>query len=160
MKYILASLLLISTAYAKNNCSVTSQSLDVLETVVINSDVPNHLKGAKIVVYLNDGKSSTVPAELFKVVPRRQERLISKVAKTTTETCREFAEHKNRVSLLAGQGPKSGLTKDVSPGKVEIESRTGAVGGLQYQRLLNERISVGVQGQTNKSGALMIGLEF
>jgi hypothetical protein len=31
---------------------------------------------------------------------------------------------------------------------------------LQYQRLLTEKISVGVQGQTNQTGSLMIGLDF
>ena len=43
---------------------------------------------------------------------------------------------------------------------VDVESKTGAIGGVQYQRLLTDRISVGVQGQTNDSVLLNVGLEF
>jgi hypothetical protein len=149
-----------SLAHSSEQCVTSSQQEEVQETKVISTDVPSHLKGAIIIIVQADGKKSAVPAEKFKVVPRKQERLITKVATNTLKTCQQSREFKNRVSILGGRGAKEGLTKEVTPGKVEIESRVGAVGGLQYQRLLNDRISVGVQGQTNKTGLLSIGLDF
>ena len=151
---------LFSKAFAAEYCVTSSQSEEVLETMLITTDIPSHLKGATIIVVQANGKHSSVPAELFKVVPRKQQRVISKVATNTTKLCQTPSEFKNRISLLAGRGTKSGLDKSSSPTRVDIESRIGAVGGLQYQRLLTEKISVGVQGQTNTTGSLMIGLDF
>ena len=151
---------LFSKAFAAESCVTSSQSEGVLETMLITTDIPSHLKGATIIVVQANGKHSSVPAELFKVVPRKQQRVISKVATNTTKLCQTPSEFKNRISLLAGRGTKSGLDKSSSPTRVDIESRIGAVGGLQYQRLLTEKISVGVQGQTNNTGSLMIGLDF
>lgn len=151
---------LFSKAFAAESCVTSSQSEEVLETTLITTDVPSHLKGAIIIIVQADGKQSAVPAEKFKVVPRKQQRVVSKVATNTTKLCQTPSEFKNRVSLLAGRGTKSGLDKSASPTRVDIESRIGAVGGLQYQRLLTEKISVGVQGQTNQTGSLMIGLDF
>ena len=151
---------LFSKASAAESCVTSSQSEEVLETTVISTDVPSHLKGAIIIIVQADGKQSAVPAEKFKVVPRKQQRIVSKVATSTIKLCQTPSEFKNRVSLLAGRGTKSGLDKSASLTRVDIESRIGAVGGLQYQRLLTEKISVGVQGQTNQTGSLMIGLDF
>lgn len=152
-------LVLVSKSFA-NSCVISSQQEEVQETKVITTDVPSHLKGAKIVVRLANGKESEVPAELFKVVPRKQERVITKVATNTTQVCKEFGLRKNRISALAGSGAKSGLDKSVKTDSVEVKSRTGFVGGLQYQRLLNDRISVGVQGQSNETGLISIGVDF
>jgi hypothetical protein len=150
----------VNIATAGEQCVTSSQQEEVQETKLITTDVPSHLKGAIIIVILADGRKSAVPAEQFKLVPRKQQRIITKVATSTTKLCQQSADHKNRISLLAGRGTKSGLNKSVSPNRVDIESRIGAVGGLQYQRLLTEKISVGVQGQTNNTGSLMIGLDF
>jgi hypothetical protein len=57
-------------------------------------------------------------------------------------------------------GPTGTLSKDSSVGKVDISTKTGAVGGVQYQRKVSKDISVGGQVQTNKTGLLSIGLDF
>ena len=162
MKYIIATFLSVMayTAHAKNNCVTTSSTEQVLETVVINTDVPSHLKGATIIVKQADGRTSEVPAELFKVVPRKQQRIITKVQNDKLMSCTELTHHKNRVSALAGFGPREGLNKDIEPNKVDVESKVGVVGGLQYQRNITEKISLGVQGQTNKTGLAVIGFDF
>jgi hypothetical protein len=156
---IIITLFISSQAMAKD-CQTTNKSDQVTETIVITTDVPNHLKGATITVTKANGESSVVPAELFKVVARKQERIVSKVLEKETITCRENSNPRNRVSLLGGYGPKSGLTKDVSSSRVEIESHTGLNAGVQYQRNIYEDISVGAQVQSNKAGALIIGLDF
>lgn len=160
MKALLILLALISVANAKENCSTTNTEDTVQETVLISTDVPSHLKGATIIVRLADGKTTEVPAELFKVVPRKQQRIVTKVANKELTVCKETLDNKNRVSLLGGYGPRDGLSKNVSANATDISSRTGVVGGAQYQRSITDRISIGVQGQTNKTGSLLMGIDF
>lgn len=67
---------------------------------------------------------------------------------------------KNRISLLAGRSAKEGLDKTISSTQATIESNVGNVLGLQYQRLLTERLSLGVIGLTSKATLLSLGLDF
>lgn len=159
MKKFILILIMISPmlVLASENCSTTSDAETVEETKEITTDVPNHLKGATIIVRTADGRETSVPAEKFKVVPRKQQFIVSKTKQLDKTMC---SANKNRVSLLAGNGPKEGLDRSKSGTTVTVESRTGAVGGAQYQRLLNERISVGAQIQTNESVLVNIGLDF
>jgi hypothetical protein len=144
-------------ALADDNCSTTSKAETVEETREIKTDVPKHLVGATICVKQADGRESCVPAEQFKVVPRKQQFLVTKTKQENKLVC---GPDKNRVSLLAGNGPKEGLDRSKTATTVTVESRVGAVGGLQYQRLITEDISVGAQVQTNESVLLNIGLDF
>jgi len=158
MKALLFSILLVFSGYAFADCSETTSAEAVDQVFELTTDVPSHLKGATITVKLADGRESTVPAEQFKVVPRKQEFIITRTKQTTTKLCKD--SQKNRVSLVAGKGPKGSLQTDRSGNKLTVEEQIGAVGGLQYQRKLNERISVGIQGQTNETGSLLLGLDF
>lgn len=164
MKLILLTLavfLIVATkVFAGDSCVISSQQEEIQETKLITTDVPKHLKGAVILIIQVDGSKSAVPAELFKVVPRKQQRIVTKVATNTQKVCKEFGLLKNRVSVLGGSGVKAGLDKDLKDGSVDVKSRTGFVGGVQYQRLLNEKISVGVQGQSNRTGLISVGLDF
>lgn len=130
---------------------------EVVEEMALGTDVPKYLEGAVITVTLKDGKTSQVPAEKFKVVPRIQQFIVTKMA--ISKTC---VPEKNRLSLGAGRGPKAGLKSDKSaePSVVSVESKAGAVGAAQYQRMVSDRISIGVQGQTNKTGLIMLGIDF
>lgn len=146
-------------ALAGENCSTTSEAATVEEQLEIKTDVPKHLVGATICVKQADGRESCVPAEKFKVVARKQQFIVTKTKQLDKTMC--SAElNKNRVSLLAGNGPKEGLDKTVTPTQVTIESRTGAVGGVQYQRLITDKISVGAQVQSNQSALVNVGLDF
>lgn len=161
MKKYIAILVLLSPilAFASENCSTTVGTETVEETKEIKTDVPNYLKGAMIIVRTADGRESSVPAEQFKVVPRKQQFLVSRIKQTDKTMC-SAETNKNRVSLLAGNGAKGGLSRSSTPTSVTIESRTGVIGGAQYQRLLTDRISVGAQIQDNKSVLMNIGLDF
>ena len=164
MKYItILGLLFSMNVFASPVCTKDLSTVDAEEQMEIKTDVPNHLKGATITVKLADGRESTVPAENFKVVPRKQQFLVTKTVSTEVFTCTVAGENqKNRVSLLGGHGAKEGLnvSRDESTGSASVESRVGLVGGLQYQRLVFDQLSLGIQGQTNKTGSLLIGLDF
>jgi len=161
MTKIIISLVFLfsSVAFASENCQHLSNEQVSEEVLEIKSDVPEHLKGATIIVKLADGRESQVPAEQFKVVKRRQQFIVTKVKQTDKLLCKADLK-KNRVSVLAGNGPKEGLETTKHPSKVTVETDVGFVGGLQYQRLLNDRISVGGQVQSNESVFLNIGLDF
>ena len=156
MKYFIVAMLLSLQAYAE--CTEELSEEIVMETKEITTDVPSHLKGATIIVRLADGRESSVPAEKFKVVPRKQQFVVSKTERSKLLSCRE--NKKNRVSLLGGHGAQSGLTSKQSGNTVEVESDVGIVGGAQYQRMLNDMLSVGAQIQTNKTGSVLLGVDF
>lgn len=159
MKKLLYFIIVPFICYAGEDCSTTSVEEQVLEKQVIDTAVPSHLKGAKIIVRLADGRESEVSAEAFKVVPRKQQFLVTKVAKNSTTMC-SADQKRNRIAVLAGRGPKEGLNRTSSANRVDVESRVGTVGGLQYQRLITDKFSIGVQVQSNETGLLSIGLDF
>jgi len=104
-----------------------------------------------------DGRETSVPAEKFKVVPRKQQFVVTKTKATLT--CR--AKEKNRVAALGGFGPTGALKDRKDDAKTTtVDTVEGAVGGLQYQRKLNDRFSLGVQGQSNKTFSLILGVDF
>lgn len=142
------------------SCTDSATESRVLESLELGTHVPGHLKGATITVKLADGKETTVPAERFKVVPRKQQFIVTKLETSKLRSCTTNDPLKNRVSLLGGYGSQSGLTSTTSGTTVEVESNVGFVGGAQYQRMLGKRVSIGVQGQTNKTGSLLLGLDF
>lgn len=154
-------LLLVPFYVNAEECSDYSDKVVSEEKMEINTNVPAHLKGATITVKLANGKESTVPAEKFKVVPRLQQFIVTKSSEQQTRTCKVPAEkEKNRISLLAGHGAQEGLDRTNEPTKTTIESRVGVVGGVQYQRLLTDKLSVGGQIQSNKTGLVNIGWDF
>lgn len=72
-----------------------------------------------------------------------------------TKTVYKNIQKKNRLSLLGGTGP----TK-LSLGKDEARMERGAVFGVQYQRSLNNTLSLGVQVQTNQTVLGSVGIDF
>ncbi len=162
-KFILAAALFALPALSfALDCSKETSAEEVLEQKDITTDIPNHLKGAKIIVRLADGSESEVPAEKFKVVPRKQQYLVTKTQIKETNTCVAVSaeKHKNRLSALGGYGVKGGLKSSSNGSVAEVESDVGAVLGLQYQRNLTERFSLGVQGQNNSTGSIVLGVDF
>lgn len=74
---------------------------------------------------------------------------------TKTVTVYRKVQKKNRISLLGGSGPTKVL---VTPSDVRLER--GAVVGAQYQRMVGDSLSVGVQVQSNETVLGSIGLDF
>jgi hypothetical protein len=93
-----------------------------------------------------------------KVITRTKvvERVIEKpVIITVKETVEKRVSKKNRIAILGGVGPAR-LTVTSSEAKVDQK----AVFGLQYQRVLEEGLSVGIQAQSNSTVLGSVGIEF
>jgi hypothetical protein len=185
MKKLLLAVLLATPALAetqpdelrvKGECdSATNEGL-VTGVKKIDTDVPKHLRGAVIIVRTADGRESVVPAEKFKVVPRKQQFITTDTLITTVIQCTQkptiikgntyVYTSKNRVSLLAGKGMRAGLDKNrKNEETIEVKNRVGAVGGVMYQRIIDQSLtpldlSVGGQVQTNKTILFNVGLDF
>ncbi len=169
MKHLMmiALLMFAVNANAGTQCSTSTSEEKVDEQMEIKTDVPKHLEGATITITLKDGRTSTVPAEKFKVVPRKQQYIVTKTSRSSKEMCSTNETQHHRVSVLGGHGAKPGLDSNRSsaPDEVTVESRVGAVFGAQYQyksdlKVLDMPLSIGIQGQTNKTGSLLIGVDF
>jgi hypothetical protein len=77
------------------------------------------------------------------------------VVVTKTVTVYKKVQKKNRISLLGGSGPTKVV---VTSSDVRLER--GAVVGAQYQRMVGESLSIGVQVQSNETVLGSIGLDF
>lgn len=168
MKYILILIMMAtSVAYSEdNNCSATRSSQEVEEQYDIKTDVPRYLEGATITVTLKDGKSSTVPAEKFKVVPRKQQFITKRTKQTDVLVCKEPPQ-RHRVSVLVGSGSKDGLDRNdnYDVDTAQVKSKVGINAGVQYQyktdlKIFNKPLSFGIQGVSNKTGAGLLGIDF
>jgi hypothetical protein len=156
---ILMMMLFASQAYA--DCTTQVGQNETTKTTVITTDVPSHLKGATIIVRLANGKETTAPAELFKVVPRKRQEIVLEKTQTVNTVCEnEAAQRRNRISVLGGRGPVGGLDISRSGDTVSVQNKVGAIGGLQYQYKLTDRFNVGVQAQTSKTALISGGVDF
>lgn len=161
MKTTLLVLMFLSQMSFAKDCKITKSQSSVQDQFKIDTKVPKWLQGATIVVRQADGKESVVSADKFKVVPRKQQFIVTKTKETEQLTCSAGDDYKNRLSLLGGTGPKGNLkVTQPSADKAVIETNGGVTAGVQYQRKITDRLSIGGQIQTNESGAVLIGLDF
>lgn len=72
-----------------------------------------------------------------------------------TQTVVKRVQKKNRVSVLGGAGPTR-----LSIASSEARLERGPVFGAQYQRMVTEGISVGVQVQSNETVLGSVGFDF
>lgn len=159
------ALLATMTVNAEQTCNenVATSKQDV--TYAVNKDIPKHLIGATITVTLADGSTSSVPAEKFMIVPRKQYTVVAEQVNTTkTLTCK-VAGKKNNVSI--------GLRKDV----VGLDKSTNAIpNGIQakvkedkdivpsinyYRReVIGGAVGFGVGIDKNGTPSASVGLDF
>lgn len=158
MRNILMIMLATSLAYA-DNCTTQEGQEEIKGQLEIKTDVPKFLEDATITVTLKNGASTTVPARLFKVVPRKQQFLTTQTQKSIVKECRGPL-NRNRASVIAGVGPTGNLSSKTAGTTTTVDIEHGAVGALQYQRLVTDELSVGVQAGTNKGAGLMLGIDF
>lgn len=159
---IYLTLLFVVPVLAQESCDEETTGTQVTGQKEINTDVPNFLKGATIIVKLKDGTETKVPAEKFKVVPRKQQFLVTATETSTLKTCtKNVSSPRHRVSLHVGKGPLGGLDrKNPSVKDVTVESQYGGMGALQYQYRLYKDLSISGQVQSNDSGMIGAGLDF
>ena len=68
----------------------------------------------------------------------------------------KYKVRRNRLTLLGGVGPD----RDLKVALPNISLDNTFLTGLQYQRLVTDRVSVGVMGLSNGTGAVSIGWEW
>jgi hypothetical protein len=169
---IIIALCITSKLYAAPACKTNVDTKITEERKDMNTQMPKALKGATVCVKQVDGKENCMAAEKFKIVPRKQQLVVTKIKEVDTIHCEpQIVEHevvrevkveprKNRISLHVGEGPKDSLNRDNYPTQVLVETQAGLAAGAQYQRLITERLSLGAQLYTNKSMFIGVGLDF
>ena len=128
-----------------------------------------YLEGATVTVTLKNGKTYTYKSEEYAVVKRanmskniyaaaevkQARKIIKKVEKGEL-----VKQKKNRVYILGGYGSTGKLETSTNGSRYETKHEKGAVGGVGYQRKVNEKLNLGIQVQTNGTTSLSIGTDF
>lgn len=155
MKYLLTLILLVPTlAMAETDLDVElAQTIDELESRVVASEevAPKPFDNSEIERTLKDGKIQKFDGDKYMIVRRGQKR-------KPCPKCEKPEVRKNRISILAGRGPSGDLNRDGRGIYTEHEP----IVGLSYQRLgvMYDRLSVGIQIQTNETVLGSAGWEF
>ncbi len=167
MKAFILSMLFAVNSFAATDCSEV-ENVEAKDVVYkVNTDMPKHLKGATITVTLADGKSSTVPADKFMVVPRKQQTVVGqdKLVNKTVSCLTKDDARKNLVFVNAQKeytGVETRTTAVPNGTQLAVDVKKEVVPGLNYYRrdIKDSRIGAGLgldaKGQVNG----MIGLDF
>jgi len=167
MKHLIIFLLfaVVSVAQAKETCeeSVTQHIEDVVYEV--NTDMPKHLKGATITVTLADGKTSTVPAERFMVVPRVQKTVVGQnVLLAKNVTCSKSGNKNILIGEVRKDVTGHETTTEAIPGGIKSTTKSvkELVPGVNYYRreLFDTPVGAGVGVDTNGTVKALIGIDF
>jgi hypothetical protein len=127
--------------------------------------IPELLKDSKIVTTLKNGKQVSFDGNEWMVVRRKapkklEEKLVLLPSdQSAAQVRKQPAQKMNRARLIGGIGPK-GFDSTAKANYVEINSKSGVIGGVGYDRLLNEAVSIGGQVLSNGTMALSLGLDF
>jgi hypothetical protein len=127
--------------------------------------IPELLKDSKIVTTLKNGKQVSFDGNEWMVVRRKapkklEEKLVLLPSdQSAAQVRKQPAQKMNRARLIGGVGPK-GFDSTTKANYVEINSKSGVIGGIGYDRLLNEAVSIGGQVLSNGTMALSLGLDF
>jgi hypothetical protein len=156
MKIIISILMFASLTFAEKECK-TVKVETATEVKEITTEVPKFMEGATIVVKLANGKEHLFPVEKYKVVPRARQEVVQRVAEKLM--CTPDRE-KNRLSMGVGHGSQEGLDSTTQGNKVTVESNVGPVMAIQYQRLISDSVSLGVQLQSSETALGFLGIEF
>lgn len=152
----------VSVANAGETCSESTSETAQEVVYEVNKDMPKYLQGATITVTQADGKTSTVPAEKFMVVPRKQKTVLGQNKQTSKiVSCTKPSDKKNIVFADARKDFK-GLDVTTDGKTAIVESKKGIVPGVNYYRreLLDSPIGAGVGLDSNGTLKGMIGIDF
>jgi len=149
MKLIIAiiSVLAFSTAYAQ--------------------EVPSYLKDATITVTLKNGKTYSYSANEYFVAKRGQKKSESSsplgpVASEPAQKASQpvaSSQNKNRIRAFGGVGP-TGFSSSSNGSSLSVQTKSGAVGGVGYDRMVSDKVSVGGQAISNGTVTIGVGLDF
>lgn len=151
----------LSISAKAETCTVDVVTSESEANHVINTDVPKHLQDAVIIVRTKDGRESQVSANQFKVVPRKQQRLVTVVKYNTQRTCKVNTKDKNLL-MVGGRRDHRDLDIRVNGKTATVESEKGLVLDAAYMRqnLFDSALGIGAGIDTNGTLRGIIGVEF
>lgn len=156
--YILT--LIMSLAFA-SDCTDVQQKEEIKEERLINTDVPKHLQDATIIIRTKDGRESTVSANQFKVVSRKQQFIVTKVIEHTERTCKVSGKEKNLL-MFGGRRDHKDIDTNVVGKTATVSSEKGLVVDATYMRqnVLDSKLGVGAGIDSNGTLRGVVGVEF
>lgn len=126
--------------------------------IAFAEEIPSYMKDGTIIMTLKDGKKYTFSTNEYKVVRRGSNKKKQDAAPSKKEES-PVAQNKNRVRVMGGFGPaKLETTKNSDSATVRLKN--DKVGGIGYDRLITDRVSIGGQAQSNGTYLFNIGLDF
>lgn len=162
MKTLLILLTVISlSANASDKCTYTEQEAETDVVYEVHTDTPKHLAGATITITLADGKSSTVPAEKFMVVPRKQKTVVGKnKVVLAIRSCND--DVKKTTVMLEARKDITDIETETIGNNAKTYSKKGIVPGLDVYRrqILDTPVGIGAGVDSNGTLKGMIGLDF
>ena len=156
--YILT--LIMSLAFA-SDCTDVQQKEEIKEERLINTDVPKHLQDATIIIRTKDGRESTISANQFKVVPRKQQFIVTKIKEHTERTCKVSGKEKNLI-MFGGRRDHKDIDTNVVGKTATVSSEKGLVVDATYMRqnVLDSKLGVGAGIDSNGTLRGVVGVEF
>lgn len=153
-------ILLLNFAFAADCTNVETSNVYV-QTSTINTDVPKHLQDAVIIIRTKDGRESQVSANKFKVVPRKQQHLITEITTHTERVCKVSGKEKNLL-MVGGRRDHKNLDVRTNGKTAIVESEKGLVLDAAYMRqnIFDTRLGIGAGVDTNGTIKGMVGVEF
>lgn len=146
MKYLVVTAMILASFYAEAQCC--QSQCEVKPACEQKPKVKYITKTKTVEKIVEKPVPFVVEKEVVKVVDRA-------VPVRVVQTIYKKVQKKNRISALGGTGP----TKvDVVPTEVRLER--GPVFGVQYQRMMGDTLSVGVQVQSNQTVLGSVGIDF
>jgi hypothetical protein len=161
MKLIITVVFLFSLNVNADSCVDTNSQEKVENTKEINTDVPKHLQDAVIIVRTKDGRESVVSANKFKVVPRKQQFIVTETSKHTQRVCKVSRDDKNLV-IVGGRRDHTGLSKSINGNTGVLSSDRGLVMDAGYMRQNVFDSNLGIGGSVDTNGTLRgtVGISF
>ena len=129
-------------------------SIMFFSVVCMAVDVPEHMKGAVIIVTAKDGNDYVYRGEEYAVVKRES---MGKQKQSKPSAKAEFKRHKLRAYV--GYGP-NGLKASKSDDRYTITQKNTALVGLGYTYMLNPTYGVGVSAFSNNSNFVNLEVNF
>ena len=158
---IILLLTFASVAQAADSCSESTYESTKSVVYEVNKGMPSYLKGAKITITQADGTTSTVPAEKFMIVPRKQKTVLGE-SKTSSKVVSCKAAEKKNIVFADVRNDSKGIEVTSDGKTATVESKKGLVPGLNYYRrqLLDSPLGAGVGVDTNGTVKGMVGIDF
>jgi hypothetical protein len=132
-------------------------------------EVPKMFVDSKIVLTLKDGRQFNFDGNEWMVVRRKAKKSLAILApvkekkkeeqKKVVENKESSSSKKNRVRLMGGIGP-SGFDSERRKNTVKVETTEDTLGGIGYDRLIDDKFSLGGQVLSNGTYTIGVGLDF